>query len=124
MIGNKTKTEVPAGGLHNTLALGTKVKGDISLDIDFRLDGCIEGNIKCGAKIVVGPKAKVNGNIESVNAEIAGLLVGTIHASEKLVVKSTADIKGDIYTQALEVEPNAKINGTCNMSGEFVKNKK
>lgn len=121
MIGNKNKPDAIAGGLHNTLAIGTKVKGDISMDIDFRLDGCIEGNIKCGAKIVVGPKAQVNGNIESVNAEIAGTLTGTIRASEKLVIKSTADITGDIFTQILEIEPNAKINGACSMSRETPK---
>ncbi|MDD4114829.1 MAG: polymer-forming cytoskeletal protein [Massilibacteroides sp.] len=119
MIVNKNKVEVPAGGgLHNTLAIGTKVKGDISMDIDFRLDGAVEGNIKCGSKIVVGPKARVNGNIESVNAEIAGTIIGTIKTSEKLIIKSTAQIKGDIYSQVLEVEPNAKINGACNMSKE------
>lgn len=123
MIGNKNKPEANAGGLHNTLALGTKVKGDISMDIDFRLDGSIEGNIKCGAKIVLGPKAHVNGNIESVNAEIAGVLIGTIRTSEKLTIKSTADIQGDIYALALEVEPNAKINGTCSMSASTPKGK-
>lgn len=118
MIGNKNKPEVITGGLHNTLSVGTKVKGDIMLDIDFRLDGCIEGNIKCGGKIVVGPKAQVNGNIESVNAEIAGTLTGTIRATEKLIIKSTANITGDIFTQILEIEPNAKVNGSCNMSKE------
>lgn len=123
MIGSKNKEEVPAGGSHNTLAVGTKVTGDISMDIDFRLDGCIEGNIRCGSKIVVGPKAVINGNIESVNAEIAGTLVGTIRTSEKLIIKSAADIKGDIFTQILEVEPNAKINGACSMSKEMPKNK-
>ncbi|WP_085536218.1 bactofilin family protein [Massilibacteroides vaginae] len=121
MIRNKNNPEAIVGGLHNTLAIGTKVKGDIILDIDFRLDGCIEGNIKCGAKIVVGPKAQVNGNIESVNAEIAGTLAGTIRASEKLIVKSTADITGDIFTKILEIEPNAKVNGSCNMSADAVK---
>lgn len=93
------------------------------MEIDFRLDGSIEGNIKCGSKIVVGPKAEVNGNIESVNAEIAGRLIGTIRTSEKLIIKSTADIQGDIFTQILEVEPNAKINGACSMSKETPKAK-
>lgn len=121
MLGNKNKPEAIAGGLHNALAMGTKVKGDITMDIDFRLDGYIEGNIKCGAKIVVGPKAQVNGNIESVNAEIAGSLTGTIRTSEKLTIKSTADITGDIFTQILEIEPNAKVNGSCTMSKEPTK---
>lgn len=124
MIGNKNKTEVPtSGGLHNVLAVGTKVTGDIAMDIDFRLDGCVEGNIRCGSKIVVGPKGIVNGNIDSVNVEIAGTIVGIIRTSEKLIVKSTADIKGDLFTQILEVEPSARINGVCNMAKEAPKSK-
>jgi cytoskeletal protein CcmA (bactofilin family) len=124
MIGNKGKVEVSAGGLHNTLAIGTHVKGDISMDIDFRLDGQVEGNIRCGSKIVIGPKGHVIGDIESVNAEIAGILDGNIRTTEKLILKSTAAINGDIITNVLEVEPNAKINGSCKMVNEKIKESK
>ncbi len=121
MIGNKNKPEVTSGGLHNTLSIGTEVKGNIVLDIDFRLDGQVEGDIKCGGKIVLGPKAVVKGNIESVNAEISGVVIGSVHATEKLIIRSTANIKGDVYTQVLEIEPNAKLNGACNMTQDKLK---
>jgi len=43
---------------------------------------------------------------------------GSIHVSAKLVLKATAVIKGDIFAQTLEIEPNARFNGVCKMSGE------
>jgi cytoskeletal protein CcmA (bactofilin family) len=116
-MGTKYNTEEtpPMGVLHNALAFGTTVKGDVTTDGDFRLDGRLEGTISCGGTIVIGPTAQVEGDIISVNAEILGSVVGSITTSEVLVLKPTAVIKGIITTQALVVEPSARFSGTCNM---------
>lgn len=115
-MGIKQKEENTTGGLHNTLAAGTTVKGNIITEADFRLDGRIEGDVSCNGKIVVGPKGNVTGNIVSANAEILGEVEGSVRVSEKLILKTTAIIKGDIFAQTLEIEPNARFNGVCNMS--------
>ena len=76
-MGIKQKEENTNGGLHNTLAAGTTVKGDIVTETDFRLDGKIEGDVSCSGKIVIGPKGNVTGNIVSTNAEILGEVEGS-----------------------------------------------
>ena len=114
-MGIKQKDENSAGGLHNALAAGTTIKGNIITETDFRLDGKVEGDISCNGKIVIGPKGSVTGNIVSENAEILGEVDGSVKVSAKLILKSTAIIKGDIYTQSLEIEPNARFNGACSM---------
>ena len=106
-MGIKQKDENSAGGLHNALAAGTTIKGNI-----------ITGDISCNGKIVIGPKGSVTGNIVSENAEILGEVDGSVKVSAKLILKSTAIIKGDIYTQSLEIEPNARFNGACSMCSE------
>ena len=112
-MGIKQKDENSAGGLHNALAAGTTIKGNIITETDFRLDGKVEGDISCNGKIVIGPKG-----IVSENAEILGEVDGSVKVSAKLILKSTAIIKGDIYTQSLEIEPNARFNGACSMCSE------
>lgn len=114
----KNKEENTPMGVHNTMAPGTTVKGNVFTETDFRLDGIVEGDVSCKGKLVIGPKGKVIGNILSVNAEILGIVEGTIKISGKLVVKSSAKIKGEITTQILEIEPNAHFNGTCSMQQE------
>lgn len=106
----------PSNSLHNTLAIGSFVKGDVVTDGDFRLDGKVEGNICCGAKIVIGPKAHVEGDIVSINAEIMGLVRGNVKTEGHLILKATAEVKGNITTQTLEIEPNATFCGVCDMS--------
>ena len=124
MMGIKQKDENSAGGLHNTLATGTTVKGNIITETDFRLDGQVEGDISCNGKIVVGPKGQVIGNIVSSYAEILGEVEGSVRVSEKLVLKATANIKGDVFAQSLEIEPNARFNGVWNMSPDTTKKTK
>jgi len=111
----KFKDEAPSNGLHNILAVGTTVRGDIITDGDFRLNGRVEGNINCAAKIVIGPKGHIDGDIVSVNAEIQGTVVGSIRTSGALVLKASSIVTGDIFAQTLEIEPNAKFSGVCNM---------
>lgn len=81
-MGIKQKDENSAGGLHNALAAGTTIKGNIITETDFRLDGKVEGDISCNGKIVIGPKGSVTGNIVSENAEILGE-VGWLRKSKR-----------------------------------------
>mgnify|MGYP002236931313 CR=1 FL=1 len=118
-MGIKQKEENTNGGLHNTLAAGTTVKGDIVTETDFRLDGKIEGDVSCSGKIVIGPKGNVTGNIVSTNAEILGEVEGSIHVSAKLVLKATAVIKGDIFAQTLEIEPTPASTGLQDVRGKI-----
>ena len=96
-MGIKQKEENTNGGLHNTLAAGTTVKGDIVTETDFRLDGKIEGDVSCSGKIVIGPKGNVTGNIVSTIAEILGEVEGYINVREKLVIKANEGIKGFFF---------------------------
>lgn len=115
MIGIKQHEEQNNIGLHNALAAGTILKGDITTETDFRLDGSVEGNIRCKGKIVVGPKGNVLGDVQAENAEILGTIKGNVRVNGRLVLKTSAVIEGDIHTQQLEVEPNAQLNGSCKM---------
>ena len=117
-MGKVNEEFVGGGGPHNVFATGTTLTGKIETESDFRLDGRIEGEIICKGKIVIGPKGYVKGNIVTVNAEILGSVEGIIRTRERLVLKSSAEIKGDIFIQTLEIEPGAKLNGTCSMSGK------
>lgn len=118
MIGMKNKENAQVGCLHNTLSAGTFVKGNISTDADFRLDGKVEGDVSCGAKIVIGPKAEVSGNIEAASAEVLGTVNGNLKINGLLLLKASAIVNGNIFMGTLEVEPNAAFNGSCAMISE------
>ena len=103
------------GSMYNSLTTGSKIIGTIVTDSDIRVDGTIEGDVKCAGKIVIGEKGRVLGTIDCQNAEIMGHVEGKITAKQSLALRATSQVKGEIQTQSLTVEPNAVFNGTCAM---------
>ena len=104
------------GVAHNVLASGSKIKGNITADSDFRIDGEVEGDIVCSGKVVIGTQGILKGNLNCQNAEIMGRVNGKIVVSELLSLKETAKFFGEIKTKTLMIEPKAVFSGTCDMS--------
>ncbi len=107
--GNETSQRI------NILSEGTNIKGEIILNGDLRIDGEIQGTIVTKGKLVIGNSAKIEGDIQANNVEIAGLIKGKIIAKNLLTMKSSAEIQGDIIVSKLAIEPGAVFMGTCKM---------
>ena len=100
----------------------TKIVGDIYSKADFRIDGIVEGNITTTGKVVVGKSGKINGKINSSNADISGSVSGKIEVAETLSLMSESLIQGDIVTGKLSVEEGAQVDASISMkSGKQLK---
>jgi len=113
---NSKKNELDLSRAHNLLSEETVLKGTVVTQNDFRLDGTVEGDIKCGGRLVIGPKGFVKGNIDSIKLEVLGKIEGNVKASEILTLKTSSSVTGDIYTSVLEIEPQASFDGKCHMN--------
>ena len=101
----------------NTIVSGTKIKGEIYADGDFRIDGTLVGSINCKGKIVIGQSGSIEGEIICQNADVSGKIKAQITVEQLLTLKSTADLNGDVVTNKISIEPGAKFSGTCDMDG-------
>lgn len=108
-------TQQPTGPAYNSLTAGSKIIGTVIADNDFRIDGTIEGEVQCSGKVVIGENGLVKGTVNCQNAEIMGNLDGKVDVKQSLTLRATSNIKGEVHTQILIVEPNAVFNGTCSM---------
>lgn len=108
--------------MFNALTAGSKIVGNISADRDFRVDGTIEGDLKCDGKVVIGESGLILGNLSCQVAEMLGKITGDVTASESLALRASAVLTGNATTRILIVEPNAVFNGSCHM--ENAKGKK
>ena len=107
-----------SGTLYNALTSGSKIIGTVITDSDMRIDGTVEGDVKCAGKLVVGEQGLVKGTVECQNAEIMGRLDGKIDVKYTLALRATSTIKGEINTGTLMIEPNAIFNGSCTMGAK------
>lgn len=108
--------------LHNTITNGTEIIGDINSSGDLRLDGFLKGNLNIKGRVVVGKTGKILGTITCKNAEINGNVEGKIFVSELLSLTESANVKGDIIINKLNIQPGCKFTGTCSMDGNFANN--
>ncbi len=124
MFGNKKKEESntvskkasPAAfNALNSLVKGTVIEGQINSESDLRVDGTIKGTLICKSKVIIGPTGYVEGEIRCANAIVEGRMDGTIHVSELLNVRETAEVKGEIFTNKLIVQSGAIFNVGCKM---------
>ena len=109
-------TDAPVQGGASIIAAGTSLKGDITSNGDIRIDGTLQGNIHCTAKVVIGANGVVEGDIAGQQADIMGKVNGTIKVKELLQLKGGSNINGNIYASKLQIEPSANFNGQCHMN--------
>ena len=57
-------TQQNSGTLYNALTSGSKIIGTVITDSDMRIDGIVEGDVKCSGKLVIGEQGLVKGSIE------------------------------------------------------------
>lgn len=99
----------------NLVGPGTRIEGEMFSKGDIRIDGVVEGYLNSQAKVVVGPKGFVDGDIDCESADISGKVNGKIKVKGLLFLKNTARISGEINTNKFVVEAGALINGACNV---------
>jgi cytoskeletal protein CcmA (bactofilin family) len=72
--------------------------------------------------LLIDKHASVKGNITCSNLVLAGKVVGNVVASGTVEVCSGATIRGDIESERLHVDPNARINGRLSsLNGDQLK---
>jgi cytoskeletal protein CcmA (bactofilin family) len=122
MFNQKSKSETagdvsaPGTGAATIIAAGTTLKGDIASNGDIRIDGSLQGNIQCQAKVVIGANGSVDGDISGQQADIMGKVTGTIKVKELLQLKGGSFVSGNLYAGKLQIEPSANFNGQCHMT--------
>jgi cytoskeletal protein CcmA (bactofilin family) len=124
MFGNKTMpTSTPSGAIqHNSLVKGTVVKGDVKSEKDIRVEGTIEGNLTCDARLVIGPNGFIKGVVTCRDAVIEGKIEGDIYVTDLLNLRKSAQLVGQISTNKLIIEPGATFKGTSKMGKSGVNN--
>jgi cytoskeletal protein CcmA (bactofilin family) len=92
---------------------GIKIKGEISGHGDLFLEGEFEGKIRIASgTLTVGPNARVRAEIEATEIIIRGEVTGTLKASERVHIRSTGKLTGDIETQGIVIDDGADLRGT------------
>ena len=105
----------PAQDQINLVGKGTVFEGTVRAENDVRASGQVIGTLRVEGKAMISESGSVDGEIIATNADVAGRVQGDIEIEERLVLKSTARVEGNIETDRLVVEEGAQFTGECKM---------
>ena len=67
--------------LNGYIDKGSYIRGDLSFEETFRIDGRFEGKIRSGGELILGDDADVNAEMEVGRLSVNGKLKGSVHAA-------------------------------------------
>jgi cytoskeletal protein CcmA (bactofilin family) len=89
------------------------IKGQLSGSEDLYLDGEVEGTVELtGNSLTVGPNGRIRANITAKEVIILGKVDGNINAAEKLQLRQSGILNGDVTTARIVIEDGAFFKGS------------
>jgi len=95
------------------------IKGELSGSEDLYVDGHVEGSISLkGNSLTVGPNGQVKASVEARGIVVQGKLEGNVQASDRVDLRKSAVVTGDITTQRISIEEGAYLKGKVDIQGK------
>ncbi len=98
------------------LGKNLKINGNISGEGNLIILGTFEGEFDLKGQLKIAQGAVIKGNIKAAGVSINGNVDGTIVASERILLDTTASIKGRLVTPKISIQDGAVFDGELQMS--------
>lgn len=96
----------------STISSGLKIHGELTGSTDLYIDGEVQGSIRLGqSKVTVGPRGRVQADIEAREIVIEGTVQGNLKASEAVRLGSASRVQGSLMTPRVAIEDGARLHG-------------
>jgi cytoskeletal protein CcmA (bactofilin family) len=93
-----------------------EISGNIKCESNIQINGKLNGDLTCGGQAMIGNTSAVKGNMSIDTVSIMGQVNGNITAKDKIELKSTARLHGDIRAKRLTVEDGVTFVGKVEVS--------
>ena len=95
----------------NVLNSDVEVIGSLRFSDDLLIDGTVEGDISSEGVLSVGQNAVIRAEINTKSVIIHGKVIGNVTVTDRVELKSTAELVGDIQAASLAIEGGAIFIG-------------
>ncbi len=90
------KNNAKASKTMTVIAEGVKVEGQIHCPGSARIDGNLKGSIAIGKELVIGKEGKVEADVKTNDATVAGEFIGEMVASGEVIITATGKFNGNL----------------------------
>lgn len=98
------------------IARGIHVAGEIKGSNDLYIDGDVSGSVFLpDNQVLVGETADIHANIVARVIEVAGTVVGDLKATDRVVIRKSSTVEGDIVAPQIQLEEGCHFKGSVQM---------
>lgn len=97
---------------------GSKISGKISFEGPARIDGEVDGEINAKDSLAIGENAVVTAQVRAASVTVAGKVSGDIIASNRIEIRPSAKVNGNVTAPVLVIHEGALFEGHCSMQPE------
>lgn len=93
-----------------------QLKGEITGSEDLFIDGEVEGTVELkDNNLTIGPNGNVHADVQARSITILGRLRGNVRAGEKVEIRKTGSLEGDLATARIIIEDGAVFRGSIDI---------
>ena len=107
---------VSGNGLTAFIDEGSEIEGRYTFSGTVMLNGRFKGEISTTDTLIIGDKGVMNGDVRAGQVLIRGEVVGNVSAAERVELKRTARVFGDVEAPVVVVEEGVLFEGHCRMT--------
>ncbi len=93
-----------------------KITGNVSGEGNLIILGSFEGEFNVRGQVKVAQGAEIKGNIKATAVSINGNVEGTVSAGKRILLDTTATMKGRLVTPKISIQDGAVFDGELFMS--------
>jgi cytoskeletal protein CcmA (bactofilin family) len=97
----------------STVVSGLRIRGQISGSEDLVIEGTVEGPINLAENVLtIGTKGNLAGDAVAREAVISGNVNGNLKTSDRIEIKSSGSVIGDVATNRMVIQDGAYYKGS------------
>jgi len=101
---------------HSGVTAGIRITGEIKGDEDLIIGGEVNGSVFLpGNQVRVKTGGRVQANITARIIEIEGRVAGDLKAGERIVIRASSVVDGDIVSPQIQLEEGCEFKGSVQM---------
>lgn len=92
------------------------IDGDVRGEEDLLIEGEVSGTVQLKSNsLTIGPQGKVRADVYAHSIYVDGYLEGDLYGSERVHIRKSAQVKGNVTSPRVSLEDGAKFKGAIEM---------
>ena len=113
-------TPTPERRVAGWIGQAVRVEGKVISTEDLTIDGQVDGSIELGDRsLTIGVGAEIKADLTAKAIVINGSVTGNVRASERIDLRATGSIEGNVSAPRLAMAGGATVNGKIESGSKF-----